>query len=72
LEGLYRTSEEDWLSNIELGKCCKPDSLPNQYGKCIDKAITTSFDNKVKASVAVMMDTIWLDFTRDHATDFIA
>ena len=46
LQGLYRTSEEDWLSNIELGKCCKPDSLPNQYGKCIDKAITTSFDNK--------------------------
>lgn len=26
----------------------------------------------IKASVAVMMDTIWLDFTRDHATDFIA
>ncbi|XP_073242402.1 uncharacterized protein [Porites lutea] len=46
LQGLYRTSEEDWLSNIELGKCCKPDSLPNQYGKCIDKAITSSFDNK--------------------------
>ena len=46
LQGMYRTSEEDWLSNIELGKCCKPDSLPYQYGKCIDKAITTSFDNK--------------------------
>ena len=45
LQGLYRTSD-DWLHNIEEGKCCKPVGLPNAYGKCVDKDIGISFDNK--------------------------
>ena len=44
LRGLYR-SAGNWLSNIELGKCCKPANHPRYHGSCYHKDVTKSFDN---------------------------
>ena len=45
LQGLYRNSNHN-LHNIEEGKCCKPNNLPNSYLRCYDHDVGSSFDNK--------------------------
>lgn len=45
MQGLYRTSGHS-LHNIELGRCCKPNNLPNSYLRCYDHNVGSSFDNK--------------------------
>ena len=45
LRGLYRSSD-DWLHNIEYGKCCKPANHPYWWGHCYEQSVLTSFDNK--------------------------
>lgn len=45
LQGLYRTNGHS-LHNIEEGRCCKPNNLPNSYLRCYDHNVGSSFDNK--------------------------
>ncbi|XP_078359278.1 uncharacterized protein LOC144643797 [Oculina patagonica] len=45
LQGLYRTAGNN-LHNIEEGRCCKPDNLPNSYPHCYDHDVSSSFNSK--------------------------
>ncbi|RMX46862.1 hypothetical protein pdam_00007652, partial [Pocillopora damicornis] len=45
LQGLYRTSNHN-IHNIEEGRCCKPNNLPNSYLHCYTHDVSKSFDNK--------------------------
>ena len=45
LQGLWRNDGAGWLSQIEVGKCCKPITLPDHYGACYNENIWGSFNH---------------------------
>ena len=45
LTRIVRTKDHN-LHNIEEGRCCKPNDLPNGSLRCYDHDVTKSFDNK--------------------------
>ena len=46
LSGIFKTGADQWLHNIEEGKCCKPKGHPQSWGQCYDEDVTLSFDNR--------------------------
>ena len=36
LQGIYK-SDEIWLQNLKLGKCCKPEGHPDSWGECYNQ-----------------------------------
>ena len=45
LQGLWRNDGVGWIYQIELAKCCKPNTLPDKYGHCYNENIWGSFDH---------------------------
>ncbi|CAH3151158.1 unnamed protein product [Porites lobata] len=46
LQGLWRNDGDGWIYKIEEAKCCKPNTLPDQYKDCYNENIWGSFDHK--------------------------
>ena len=45
LQGLWRNDGVGWIYQIEEAKCCKPNTLPDQYGDCYNENIWGSFNH---------------------------
>ena len=45
LQGIYKGNDQ-WLHNIDQGKCCRPKGHPDRWGNCYDQDVSSSFDKQ--------------------------